>query len=184
MKKGITFQNIQDLLNHLESNNHKYKSTMIDFNSVLIGDIFIRRYLNIDPENLSEQYYIKVDDKEFKILPNNKIYSGIINENNFTNMNFSATEAEHMYYQIAIIFQEIVNKNFKKYTHRQQRHDFLLIFTATIVACLVNTCSHKIDKKIQDKTPAKKEKSIENTKPKITPVNTIMYNSVKQMFRE
>lgn len=183
MKKQehVEFTDLADLLNRLEENSSKYKTRMLSNDSVLVGDVYIRRYYNIDPANTSEQYDVIAGDKEYRILPNNKIYTRGATELNkdFVLLDYSAKEAEHMWYQIASVHQGTINANFTKFNTRQTKRDLILILVISLVSSLTANITRDIMDKKQDKIQNAKEIPADTTKTQINPVDTIMYNAVQ-----
>ncbi|MBR5904803.1 MAG: hypothetical protein IKZ49_04740 [Alphaproteobacteria bacterium] len=183
-QKNIEFTNLKDFLDNLEQNSDKYRSSIIDNNTVFIGNACIRRYIGIDPENTIEQYCIFINNKEFLILPNNKIWCKDTNDFNYTQMKFSENDAESMYYTISTIFLHTLVKNYKRFSNRQTIRDFLLIFTTSVIAILVNDCSNQISKKIYDKKQENKEIKVSQDSTQMNQKDTIIYDAVLQKVRQ
>ena len=183
MKKQehVEFTDLADLLNRLEENSGKYKTRMLNNDTVLVGDVYIRRYYNIDPANTSEQYDVIAGNKEYKILPNNKIWTRGATELNkdFVLLDYSASEAEQMWYQIANVHQGTINANFIKFNNRQLKRDLIFALVISTVASLTTSITRDILDKRQDKIQNAKEIPADTTKTQINPVDTIMYNAVQ-----
>lgn len=181
-QKHVGFTDLADLLDHLETNSDKYKTRMLDLDTVFIGDVYIRRYYNIDPENTDAQYVVIVDDNEYRILPNNKIWikwSGHYLDSYVQMLNYSESDAKNMWYQIAIIHQTAINKNIKKFINSQPKRDLILIFITLIISNLMASMVRNSHDKKQDKVQNTTEISVDTTKTQINPVDTIMYNAVQ-----
>ena len=183
MKKQehVEFTDLADLLNRLEENSGKYKTRMLGDDTVLVGDVYIRRYYNIDPENADAQYDVIAGNNEYKILPNNKIWTRGATEvdKDFVLLDYSANEAESMWYQIATVHQGAINKNFTKFYGRQTKRDLILILAVSLVSSITANITRNILDKRQDKVHAAKEIPADTTKTQINPVDTIMYNAVQ-----
>ena len=180
MKKQVEFTDLTDLLDKLEEKPALYQSTMLNDEAVLIGgNVYIRCYPSIDPENTSEQYYISANGTEYKILSNNKIW---IKEpkSRYIQANYSEEDAAYIWYQVANIHQETIHKNFKKFHSRQQRWWIIITLTSTFSAILGCNLGNVIDNKIQDKKQDKKETPVSPPKIQIKPLDTIMYNATQQ----
>lgn len=176
-QKHVEATNLTDVLNQLEDNTNKYQTIMFDFNRVLVGNVYISRYNNIDPEKSSEQYLVCFNDNCYKILPNNNIWMKRNSDTDYIMMNFSANKAENMWYQVNHIFQSTINANLKKYMFNLKYRELMLMIIASVLSCLVmngvqNVTDNKSNK-IQNKTetPAKPNKTQTN------PVDTIVYNA-------
>lgn len=184
-QKHVQFENLPGLLNELEKNWQNYRGIMINLDFINIGDLCIRRYYNIDPENTSEQYSITCGNckNEYILLPNKKIWYRENVNDKFKQMDFKAEDAEHMWYQTANLLQGFVNKHLlAKFLNDPAKRETIRLIIVSFLVAFATTCSHTIADKYKQKNTEKNSTEIPvktDTLGQPTPLKTVTYNAAQ-----
>ena len=163
-----------ELTEHLHENHEKYSVSCADLDRgrLVIGDVKITRYANIDPEN-QEQFFVRTDDTDYVVLPD-RIYN-----DESDNPIFTGAEAKNLHQKVKNIYHLIMSYNAVKWEGRKKRRKVILVATLMLAsgiggAAVYNKISNNA------KQPAKTEKIAQTKQPTTNPVTTAVYDNASQ----
>lgn len=172
--KEVPALELPELTDHLHDNHEKYRVSCadLDHGRLVIGDVKITRYPNIDPEN-QEQFFVRTDDSDYVVLPD-RIYN-----DESDNPIFTGDAAQKLHQKVKGVYHLIMSYNAVKWEGRQKRRKVILVVTLMLASGIGGAV---INNKISnnDKQPTKTEKFTPVKTQTTNPVTTAVYNGALQ----